>query len=101
MPDTKREVCQSHALIERGQGVRFALPELGEHTTGFVVRYNGKAYAFVNQCAHVPIELDLNPGKFFRFQQKLPDMRHTWCTLSTRNWLLRDGTVQRAEFASD
>ncbi len=65
MADNERIICESHLLIEREQGLRFDLPELGEHVTGFVVRYNDVVYAFVNQCAHVSIELDWNEGDFF------------------------------------
>jgi nitrite reductase/ring-hydroxylating ferredoxin subunit len=55
----------SHELVEKSLGLRFALPQLGEFATGFVVRYHGKAHAYVNQCAHVPVELDWNQGEFF------------------------------------
>lgn len=55
----------SHDLEEKSTGLRFALPQLGEFTTGFVVRFHGKAHAYVNQCAHVPVELDWNQGEFF------------------------------------
>jgi nitrite reductase/ring-hydroxylating ferredoxin subunit len=45
--------------------VRFALTAGGEDATGFVVRHGGTAYAYLNRCAHVPIELDWNEGEFF------------------------------------
>jgi nitrite reductase/ring-hydroxylating ferredoxin subunit len=67
----KRWICKSEDLLNEGKGIRFALPELvvspetGEQVTGFLVRSAGKAYAYVNQCAHVPIELDWNEGEFF------------------------------------
>lgn len=41
------------------------MPELGERETGFVVRYNGNVHGYVNQCAHVPVELDWQEGDFF------------------------------------
>lgn len=65
MADNERVICSSDVLEERGLGVRFALPELGERTTGFAVRYEGRVYAYVNRCAHVPVELDWNEGEFF------------------------------------
>lgn len=65
MPENERVICYSHVVVEREQGLRFALPELGEHVTGFVVRYNGLAHAYVNQCAHLSVELDWNEGDFF------------------------------------
>ena len=56
-------------LLESDKGLRFALPVLGEFVTGFVVRFHGKAYAYVNQCAHVSVELDWNHGDFFTRQK--------------------------------
>ena len=58
-------ILDSHELHEKSLGLRFALPQLGEFVYGFVVRYHGKAHAYVNQCAHVPVELDWNQGEFF------------------------------------
>ena len=58
-------ILDSHELYEKSLGLRFALPQLGEFASGFVVRYQGKAHAYVNQCAHVPVELDWNQGEFF------------------------------------
>lgn len=62
-------ICPSEDLQECGLGIKFDLPELGERVTGFVVRYNGKPFAYVNQCAHVSIELDLNPNDFFDYSK--------------------------------
>ena len=64
MPE-ERLLALSDALIERGEGLRFDLPEYGERTTGFLVRYEAQVYGYVNQCAHVPVELDWNHGDFF------------------------------------
>lgn len=58
-------ICASDEVIEGGKGVRFPLTSFGDKATGFVVRYHGKAYAYLNQCAHVPIELDWAEGEFF------------------------------------
>lgn len=60
----------SQQLLEKGEGIRFEIPHLGPHVTGFVVRYLGVAYAYINRCAHVPIELDWNPGQFFNLSQE-------------------------------
>lgn len=65
MADNQRLICASEALQEKTRGIRFDLPEFGERVSGFVVRYGGKPYAFVNQCAHVPVELDWEEGDFF------------------------------------
>ncbi|MBV8665679.1 MAG: Rieske (2Fe-2S) protein [Burkholderiaceae bacterium] len=58
-------VCASSALQEGGKGVRFAVTVGRYDTTGFVVRYDGVAYGYLNRCAHVPIELDWAEGEFF------------------------------------
>jgi nitrite reductase/ring-hydroxylating ferredoxin subunit len=58
-------ICASDAVLEGGRGMRFPLTAGGDDGTGFVVRYHGKAYAYLNRCAHVPIELDWAEGEFF------------------------------------
>ena len=58
-------VCDATALEEGGKGVRFPVTAGSENTTGFVVRYGGAVYGYLNRCAHVPIELDWNEGEFF------------------------------------
>jgi nitrite reductase/ring-hydroxylating ferredoxin subunit len=58
-------ICDAAAVEEGGKGVRFPLTAGGEDGTGFVVRYNGIAYAYLNRCAHLPIELDWAEGEFF------------------------------------
>lgn len=69
MAGPARVICEAGVLAERGPGVRFerkcaggAEPAL---EPAFVVRYRGVARAFVNRCAHVPMELDWQPGVFF------------------------------------
>jgi len=58
-------ICASADLIEGGKGVRF--PVLGPYgaAVGFVVRYDGIVRSYLNQCAHVPVELDWRAGEFF------------------------------------
>ena len=67
MADVSEQVliCAADAVVEGGRGVRFRLTAGGEDGTGFVVRYDGKAYAYLNRCAHVPMELDWVQGQFF------------------------------------
>ena len=65
MSDPLIPICSSADLIEGGRGVRFPISEFGHPLTGFVVRYHGTAHAYVNRCAHVPIELDWAEGEFF------------------------------------
>ncbi len=55
-------ICASADLAEGGDGVRF---EMRSGVPAFVVRYEGEARAYLNRCAHVAMELDWMPGKFF------------------------------------
>lgn len=65
MDDTAIPICASDAVQEGGKGVRFPVTAGGEDSTGFVIRYGNTVYAYLNRCAHVPIELDWNEGEFF------------------------------------
>lgn len=58
-------ICAADAVTEGGKGVRFPVLAGGDAATGFVVRHGGKVYAYLNRCAHVPIELDWAEGEFF------------------------------------
>ena len=65
MTETPLFICASDQVAEGGRGVRFPVMAFGDKATGFVVRYGGTAYAYLNRCAHVPIELDWAEGEFF------------------------------------
>jgi nitrite reductase/ring-hydroxylating ferredoxin subunit len=65
MAQAKRLICLSQDLPERGIGVRFSVAAMGKIKPAFVVRYRGKAQAYVNSCAHIRVELDAQPGEFF------------------------------------
>jgi len=58
-------ICISSDVVERGKGVRFPVTVFGEMGTAFVVRYSKNLYAYLNRCAHIPIELDWTEGEFF------------------------------------
>ena len=58
-------VCPSAALVDGGDGVRFELRWAGVLEQAFAIRYEGRVHAYVNRCAHVGVELDWQPGRFF------------------------------------
>lgn len=60
-----RLICDSDALVDAGEGVRFTVERHGETVPAFVVRHAGQVHAYLNRCAHVPVELDWLPGEFF------------------------------------
>lgn len=62
-------IFKSADLQNAAQGLRFELPQLGEFVSGFIIRFHDKPYAYINQCAHVPVELDWNQGEFFTAQK--------------------------------
>lgn len=58
-------ICRSDEVLEGGDGIRFTVQVCGEAVAAFLVRYGGRVYAYRNSCAHVPVELDWQPGRFF------------------------------------
>jgi nitrite reductase/ring-hydroxylating ferredoxin subunit len=58
-------ICDSSALVDGGTGVRFPVLAGGEEATGFAVRHAGRVFAYLNECAHVAMELDWQEGVFF------------------------------------
>ena len=65
MADAPRVICAAADLAEGGDGVRFEVSGPAGPRPAFVVRYEGAPRAFLNRCAHVPVELDWQPGRFF------------------------------------
>ena len=65
MAATQRVICDSAALEDGGRGIRFTVEHAGGAAAAFAVRYDTFVYAYLNSCAHVPIELDWLEGEFF------------------------------------
>jgi len=63
--ERERLICAASELVELGSGVRFELERFGKPQPAFVVRVDGQPRAFLNQCGHVPVELDWREGEFF------------------------------------
>jgi nitrite reductase/ring-hydroxylating ferredoxin subunit len=64
-PSRALRVCAAADLVEGGAGVRLDARSGDGPATVFFVRYEGGVHGYVNRCAHVPMELDWNPGQFF------------------------------------
>jgi nitrite reductase/ring-hydroxylating ferredoxin subunit len=52
-------------LLDGGTGLRTLIPGPGGEVSAFVIRFQGQARAYLNRCAHVPVELDWLEGAFF------------------------------------
>lgn len=65
MAEAERLICASADLVDSGRGVRFELMRCGRSRAAFVIRYRGIVHAYLNECSHVPAELDWQPGEFF------------------------------------
>lgn len=70
MAATQRLICNSADLAEGGDGHRFEVAEAGKIAAAFVVRHGGAVHGYLNRCAHVPVELDWQPGKFFDAERR-------------------------------
>ena len=60
-----RLICSSELLVEAGKGFRFTVTRYGREVSAFAVRFRGRVYGYLNECGHVPAELDWLPGEFF------------------------------------
>lgn len=74
MPDLRgREpvhLCASETLKERAEAVVFDVLEFGRSAQAFALRHEGRAVAYVNRCAHVPAEMDWQPGQFWDLERR-------------------------------
>lgn len=63
-------LCASADLKERGDAVTFDVLEFGRPAQAFALRFNEVAVAYVNRCAHVPAEMDWQPGQFWDHERR-------------------------------
>ena len=80
MPDTDlpppQRLCASADLAERGKAVSFDVIQWREPVRAFALRFDGQAVAYLNRCAHVPVEMDWQPGEFLD-----ADRRYIVCSI--------------------
>jgi len=58
------ELCPATALQDGGPAHVFDVLEHGEPLRAFALRHDGAPVGYLNRCAHVPAELDWQPGQF-------------------------------------
>jgi len=57
-------LCRSEDLSERGRAFVFDVLHYREPMRAFALRFDGRIVAYLNRCAHVPTEMDWQPGEF-------------------------------------
>ena len=87
MTSTERvlPLCNSTDLVDGGEAVPFDVMYCGRASRGFAIRFEGKTYAYLNQCAHVPMEMDYQPNRFF-------DSTGQWLMCATHGAMYRPQT---------
>jgi nitrite reductase/ring-hydroxylating ferredoxin subunit len=63
--DPLHPLCQSADLANGGRAVSFDVVYGGQTCRAFAIRYRGQAHAYLNRCAHVAMEMDWQPDRFF------------------------------------
>lgn len=69
MPDAVL-LCESTALAERGQAYVFDVLLWRQPARAFALRFDGRVVAYLNRCAHVPVEMDWQPGQFLDIDKR-------------------------------
>lgn|SRR5690606_15726680 len=63
--ETLIPLCNSRDLVDSGLAVPFDVVYAGQTCRAFAIRYAGRVHAYLNRCAHVAMELDYQPNRFF------------------------------------
>ncbi len=58
-------LCNSGDLQNSGEAVPFDVVYRGRTCRAFAIRFDGESHAYVNECAHVAMEMDFQPNQFF------------------------------------
>jgi len=64
---SERPLCAADDLIDGGEGLRFEVTYRGEVAPAFAIRFRSRVHAYLNRCAHVPVEIDWQPRQFFDY----------------------------------
>jgi nitrite reductase/ring-hydroxylating ferredoxin subunit len=63
--DSLHPLCASSDLVNGGVAVPFDVVYGGQTCSAFSIRFQGQAHAYLNRCAHVAMEMDWQPNRFF------------------------------------
>jgi len=56
-------LCRADELAERGRALVFDVLLWRQPARAFALRFDGRVVAYINRCAHVPTEMDWQPGE--------------------------------------
>lgn len=79
-------LCPAADLQERGKAVLFDVLLWGQPARAFALRYEGRLVGYINRCAHVPVEMDWQPGEFLDH-----DKRWIVCSIHGASYSPTDG----------
>lgn len=60
-----RLICDSEQVVDGEDGFRFSVKRYGQDVPAFAIRFRGKIFGYLNECGHIPAQLDWVPGAFF------------------------------------
>ena len=83
--DTPVALCNSGDLQDSQEAVPFDVVYQGQTCRGFAIRFEGQAQAYLNRCAHIPMEMDYQPNRFF-------DSSGQWLICATHGAMYHPGT---------
>jgi nitrite reductase/ring-hydroxylating ferredoxin subunit len=63
--DSLHPLCSSGDLVNAGPAVPFDVVFSGQTCRAFAIRFQGQTHAYLNRCAHVAMEMDWQPNRFF------------------------------------
>ncbi len=63
-PEHALPLCAAAELEESGRGYVFDVLLWGHPARAFALRFEGRVVAYLNRCAHIPAEMDWQPGEF-------------------------------------
>lgn len=78
-------LCNSPDLEDGGNAVPFDVIHQGQTCRAFAIRFDGRVHAYLNRCAHVPMEMDYQPDRFF-------DSTGRWLMCATHGAMYRPDT---------
>ena len=63
-------LCASTDLEESGRAFVYDVLLWGRPARAFALRFEGRVFSYLNRCAHVPTEMDWQPGEFLDAERR-------------------------------